>query len=313
MIAKSDLTAVILGGGKIQKETGRSPSTFEVDGRKVIERQAQLLKAKASRIEVSVSAPVSWSRFPATIDDFDPIGPLAGIATALQYASTDYILVVHGGYAWIRPEALDFLVGRAGDPFDACAVRIGFATPKPLFAIYHKRVAKKAAARIERGEHDAGGFLTDGLAVRWIEDYEFEAVDPGMTTFKVAGGEPEPAAPASVEVVTGAPAEGGVFPFQAFEHYQAAMGFLPLAYALAKPADAELGGQLVRAALAITTRIAEASGRDERDRLLAARGSALECAAALDALRALGSTDAKIAEGHAALFRIVSLLTTKLS
>ncbi|MBA2545102.1 MAG: four helix bundle protein [Deltaproteobacteria bacterium] len=91
------------------------------------------------------------------------------------------------------------------------------------------------------------------------------------------------------------------------------MGFLPLAYALAKPADAELGGQLVRAALAITTRIAEASGRDERDRLLAARGSALECAAALDALRALGSTDAKIAEGHAALFRIVSLLTTKLS
>src|SRR5436190_20727713 len=166
MISKKDLTAVVLAGGKAQKAGGRTRSQTEVDGRVVIERQAALLKQKAGRIELSVSAKVTWSRFPNVIDGHDPVGPLAGIAAALDQAATDYVLIVHGGYAWIQEAALDLLVARAGEPFDACAVRFDYATPKPLFAIYHKRVAAKAAARLERGDHDAEGLLTsESMAV----------------------------------------------------------------------------------------------------------------------------------------------------
>jgi molybdopterin-guanine dinucleotide biosynthesis protein A len=306
MIAKSDITAVILAGGKVQKATGRSPCQIEIDGRKVIERQAQLLKAKVSRIELAVSAPVTWSRFPATIDDFDPIGPLAGIATALKYASTDYILVVHGGYAWINPDALDLLVGRAGDPFDACAVRMNFATPKPLLAIYHKRAAKRAADRIERGEYDAGALLgPETLSVRWIEDYEFESVDPGLTSFKIASddGTPEiaPAEATNTPAVAGDAKPGDLLPFQALEAYKSAVSFVPIAYALAKLADTELGNHLVRAALSINLGIAEGTGA-------AARTSALKCVAALDAMRAVGVTDPRIADGQTLLVQIVALL-----
>jgi len=329
MITRKDLTAVILAGGKAQKAGGATHSQSEVEGRVVIERQAKLLKEKTSRIELSVSSKVTWSRFPQVIDSHDPVGPLAGIAEALDQAATDYILVVHGGYAWIQEAALDLLVARAGEPFDACAIRIEYATPKPLFAIYHKRVAARAIARLERGEHDAEGLLTsEGLAVRWIEDYEFQAVDPDMKTYKVValeGAEPAvaeaapevitapaavataPVAVAPVAVLAALPpisADGGVFPFQSLEAYQRAVVFLPTATALAKLTDAILGEQLVRSALAINLGIAVGTADGKH----AARSSALSCAAVLDAMRAVGVGDSRIAEGHALLARIVSLL-----
>jgi four helix bundle protein len=61
---------------------------------------------------------------------------------------------------------------------------------------------------------------------------------------------------------------------------------LPIAYAMAKDVDSEMAGQLRRAALSISLNIAEGTGRFDRDQrkfLITARGSALECAAVLDA------------------------------
>ena len=302
MISSRDLTAVILAGGKTQKAGAPVASNLEIDGRKVIERQAQLLKSKVSRIEVSVSAPVTWSRFPVTLDAFDPIGPLAGIATSLKYASTDYILTVAGNLAWINPDVLDLLVARAGEPFDACAVRFNFANPNPLFAIYHKRCAQRAIDRLERGDHTAMGLLTsESLAVRWIEDYELSAFDPELKTFQVIGDAGVSSSVPSAEAEPDAPAtEGTVFPFQDKAAYRSALAFLPLAAALAKHVDSELGGQLTRASLALVVAIADGA--------VTSKASAITCAALLDALRALGTTDAKVSEGQALLARLVDEL-----
>jgi four helix bundle protein len=55
---------------------------------------------------------------------------------------------------------------------------------------------------------------------------------------------------------------------------------------MAKDVDSEMAGQLRRAALSISLNIAEGTGRFDRDQrkfLITARGSALECAAVLDA------------------------------
>ena len=103
-----------------------------------------------------------------------------------------------------------------------------------------------------------------------------------------------------------------MFHFQTLDVYKCAIAFLPLAYALAKQGDAEMAGQLRRAALSINLNIAEGTGRigkDERRFLIAARGSAFECAAALDALVAIGLGDPRVVDGQALLVRIVSMLT----
>jgi len=85
-----------------------------------------------------------------------------------------------------------------------------------------------------------------------------------------------------------------------------------MAYAIAKLLDGEMASQLRRAALSINLNIAEGTGRFDRDQrkfLVTARGSALECAAVLDAMAALDISDPQVAEADALLVRIVSMLT----
>ena len=103
-----------------------------------------------------------------------------------------------------------------------------------------------------------------------------------------------------------------MFHFQSLDVYKRAVEFLPMAYALAKLGDGEMSSQHRRAALSVNLNIAEGTGRigkDERRFFVAARGSAFECAAILDAMRSLGVTDSRIDQGHHLLLSVVSMLT----
>ena len=82
--------------------------------------------------------------------------------------------------------------------------------------------------------------------------------------------------------------------FRKLEVYQTALRFLPLAIALADgllPRYSALADQLRRPALSIPLNIAEGSGKstgpDQRRFHSIARGSAMECAAIIDACAAL--------------------------
>jgi four helix bundle protein len=104
--------------------------------------------------------------------------------------------------------------------------------------------------------------------------------------------------------------------FQRLDVYRCAVRFLGLAGALARRCprgQADLVDQLRRAALSIPLNIAEGSGKVGRDPARCytiARGSALECAAILDAMEALGIVTATdVTEEHDLLERVVSMLT----
>ena len=81
---------------------------------------------------------------------------------------------------------------------------------------------------------------------------------------------------------------------------------------MADTLDGEMASQLRRAALSINLNIADGTGRFDRDQrkfLVTARGSALECAAILDAMLGLGLAHPQIAPSDALIVRIVSMLT----
>jgi len=107
-----------------------------------------------------------------------------------------------------------------------------------------------------------------------------------------------------------------MFGFQRLDAYQAATKFLAEAAGLTSKVprgQGDLADQLRRAALSVPLNIAEGSGKFDRDarRFYAiARGSALECAAVLDALASLGLLDEdELAQGRSLLERVVSMLT----
>ena len=107
-----------------------------------------------------------------------------------------------------------------------------------------------------------------------------------------------------------------MFGFQRLDAYKAAVRFLGLACKLVTKlprGNADLSDQLRRAALSVPLNIAEGSGKFSRDAVrlyTIARGSALECAAILDALETMGAVDeSALRDAREILERAVSMLT----
>ena len=107
-----------------------------------------------------------------------------------------------------------------------------------------------------------------------------------------------------------------MFGFQQLDVYRCAVQFLGVATPLSDRMPrgyAALGDQLRRASLSVPLNIAEGNGRlqgSAAHHYSIARGSALECAAILDACEAIGGASmAELAAGRELLERIVSMLT----
>ena len=107
-----------------------------------------------------------------------------------------------------------------------------------------------------------------------------------------------------------------MFGFQRLDVYRCAVRFLALSSPITERlprGHGALADQLRRAALSVPLNIAEGSGKGGRDAArfyTIARGSALECAAILDALEALGAIAPEdLVEPRVLLERIVSMLT----
>ena len=103
--------------------------------------------------------------------------------------------------------------------------------------------------------------------------------------------------------------------FERLDVYRVALEFQVLASSIAlPPGRRELRDQLDRAALSIVLNTAEGAARvgaaDKARFFAMARGSAMECAAVLDVLRATGSAPRPIcARGRSLLVRIVQMHT----
>ncbi|HET8935057.1 MAG TPA: four helix bundle protein [Polyangiales bacterium] len=108
----------------------------------------------------------------------------------------------------------------------------------------------------------------------------------------------------------------GTFPFERLDVYHRAIEFLVLFARLISDCpggNASLTDQLRRAALSVPANVAEGVGRssiaDRRRHYAIARGSAMECAAILDAFKVLklASPDLLV-DGRVVLLRVVQML-----
>jgi molybdopterin-guanine dinucleotide biosynthesis protein A len=201
----SDVTALILAGGKATRLGGIAKHELVIEGETILARQVRVLAPRVS--EIVIAAPRDIAGFRTVRDALEGVGPLAGIAAGLAATRTPWLLVVAGDMPYITGELIDAMLAARGDAsasrdlfpasstaegrsgvsasrdlfpasstaegrcgvIDAVCVRAR-GLPEPLLCVLHARVRGAADRRIAGARYKASELFTDeDLRVAWLD------------------------------------------------------------------------------------------------------------------------------------------------
>lgn len=166
---RTDVSALILAGGKATRLGGVDKSQLVVDGRTIFERQVEVLRDAV--VEILVSSPRDIAGYRTVRDVVEDGGPLAGIAAGLAAVRTPWLLVLAGDMPYVTRELIDRLVSRTRDDIDAVGIRID-GIPEPLACLLRVSSSTQIVqARLAARALTASRLLTDAeLRVDWLDD-----------------------------------------------------------------------------------------------------------------------------------------------
>jgi molybdopterin-guanine dinucleotide biosynthesis protein A len=187
VIARAEISGLVLAGGRGQRFGGADKGWIDYDGRALIEIACERLRPQVSALLISanrhldryaalapvvrddagvdVPAPASTDprSSPAPVP-FD--GPLAGILAALASCRTPWLAVVPCDAPRFPLDLVPRLAAAVGDAAAACACADGRV--QPLFALLHRRLHGALAGALARGER---------RVLAWLDAVEAVHVD----------------------------------------------------------------------------------------------------------------------------------------
>lgn len=168
-IAKSDVTAVVLCGGKGSRLGGQDKPLMDIGGRRIIDHILVAMTAQAAHVVISCSRNVALYeslRHTVAVDEDDQEGPLAGLHVALRSVQTPWALTVPGDSPFLPQTLVDRLSGDA--------LRQGVAVPYADNERQNLTLLINAEHRADLGRFYEGG----GRAMRqWLDATGIESTD----------------------------------------------------------------------------------------------------------------------------------------
>jgi len=175
------VSAAILAGGRARRFGGADKAALAVGRERIIDRQRAALAAVADDVRiVAGNRPGYDGRGLRVIADAVPdAGPLGGLYSALLDAAHERVLILACDLPFVTAALLERLVAesRTGEEIDAVVPRSARGL-EPLCALYMRRAAGAARARIERGDLRVAGLLED-LRVRELGPEALVPYDAG--------------------------------------------------------------------------------------------------------------------------------------
>lgn len=171
-MSQPEISGVILAGGRASRWDGRDKGLIEVAGRPMT---AHVLEAFAPQVDsVLLSANRNLEQYrafgvPVLTDQSEEfLGPLAGIASALEEASTSWLAVVPCDAPLLPADCVARLrAGLDGERFDIAAAHDGERI-QPLFAVIRRSLLENLRAFL-----DSGGRSTQD----WYRQQRMQLVD----------------------------------------------------------------------------------------------------------------------------------------
>lgn len=191
-IRRSDITGLILAGGRAQRMGGRDKGLQPFAGRPLVEHALARLRPQVGALLISANRNRDAYAAALGIGDADGAdgadgvisdevqdfaGPLAGMLAGLRAACTDYVLTVPCDSPYLPDDlgerlsaALNALPEADPDaPASARPLAAYAATaqgPHPVFALLHRSLADDLAATLAAGEHRVRAWLSRHKAVQ---------------------------------------------------------------------------------------------------------------------------------------------------
>ena len=148
---------------------------------RIIDRQLAALSVVADDIRIVANDPARYAglRIPVIADAIAGAGALGGLYSALLDARHERVLILACDLPFVTTALLERLVADSSGPdeIDAVVPRSARGV-EPLCALYSRRCAGAARARIERGELSIAGLLAD-LRVRELGPDALAPYDEG--------------------------------------------------------------------------------------------------------------------------------------
>ncbi|MBD3184373.1 NTP transferase domain-containing protein [Candidatus Poribacteria bacterium] len=164
----SDITGIILAGGRGKRLGYRNKALLEIGGKQIIQRIIETLSEVTDRIMIMTNFPEDFTHleFPTFSDIIPNSGPLGGIYTGLKITKTQYNIILACDMPFIQPFILNKIIDNIED-YDIIVP----VTPDgyhPTTAIYSKNCLDTIEKQIQSGHLKISSIFSQ-LKVKAIE------------------------------------------------------------------------------------------------------------------------------------------------
>lgn len=172
-MSRRSITGVVLAGGRATRWDGRDKGLIEVCGRPMISHVLDALRPQVDHVLINANRNLDDYRAfgePVVSDASDEfLGPLAGIASGLTAARTEWVVIVPCDSPLLTPECVARL-GAAHDENGMIDIAVAHDGKRiqPVFALIRRGVVDDLKAFLE-----SGGRKID----QWYEQQRMQLVD----------------------------------------------------------------------------------------------------------------------------------------
>ena len=175
----SDITAILLAGGTSSRMGRQNKALLEIDGKKIIQREVEILEGLFEEIIVITNTFDHYDFLgkPMFSDVRPGYGSLGGLYTGLVNCSNEYGFVLPCDMPFLNDRVINYVCQRSFG-HDVTVPKIGVHY-EPLHAVYSRRCVPHMEALMSRGKLRIFDFFND-VDVLEIQEEELRIIDPKL-------------------------------------------------------------------------------------------------------------------------------------